>query len=83
MNGNGPDVEPEELDESMRKALASTRQFPAFVEAHLREVRGRADERAKTLEKEAEQDKPPKVDESEEVEAGESEEAEARQVDEG
>ena len=79
MNGNGPDVEPEELDESIRKALASTPHLPAFVEAHLREVRSRAEERATTLEKEAREDRVPKVDESESKE----EKDETRQVDYG
>lgn len=63
MNGNGRVPESEELDEAMRKALERSRQLPAFVEAHLKEVRSRADERAKALEKEEQQDKPPEVNE--------------------
>lgn len=79
MNGNGPVAESEELDETMRNALASTPHLPAFVEAHLREVRSRAEERATTLEKEAREDRVPKVDESESKE----EKDETRQVDYG
>lgn len=84
MNGNGPEAEAEELDEAIRRALTKTRQLPAFVEAHLKEVRSRAEERAKSLEKEDQQNKPPKVDEPADMEEKtEENEDDSRQVDSG